>query len=474
MKPRRFAAIALPVLIAAVVLFWFGRPATQLERRKAVLRARGEKLTAAEFLPHAQPPATTLDVLTNLTKQLQVTAVHPSVLAPMEMVDGGKARSAWQAQDVAGHTWEDFDAQFTGVRDTLAEIRNVLAPRPRHPGWDYKDWSTSPPEYFVERRTAVHWLAGAALNDLHYGRLPNALQNLNALIDAANTYDQHWSLISQMIRIAIADVGLRVTWEALQTTAWTEEQLLQLQRRWESTPIFSSMEPTLEGERVVGLELFEQARKRQTNSALDQVGLGTSASTNLGGAVGKRLYQPAWRAFWSESDEIGYLDWTQSHLEAIRLGKTARNWQQVDQRLDGLEKTRNQIGNPLHDLQFRLSEATKPNVRRALRSVAQTETLRQMAVAAIAIRRFELREQRPPDSLAELGPQFLAQSPVDYMDGKSLRYRRAVNGRWMLYSVGRDGIDDGGKAEATDPTAKSVDLWTGRDMLWPIAEDAPR
>jgi hypothetical protein len=474
MKPRRTAAIAVLVLIAAVAFFCFRKPPTQLERRKAALRAQGEKLSAAEFLPHPERPTATLDALTNLTKQLRVTAIHPSVLTPMEMVAGGKARSAWQAQDVAGRTWEDFDTQFVDARDTLAEIRKVLASQPRHLGWDYKDWSSSPPEHIIERRAVAHWLVGAALNDLHHRRLTDASADLNALINAANTYDQHWTLICQMVRIAIADVGLRVTWEALQRPGWSEEQLLQLQRRWESTPIFSSMEPTLEGERVVVLELFEQARKKQTNSALDQVGLGASPSTNMAGAVGEKLYQPAWRALWSQSDEIAYLDWSQSHLEAIRLGKTARNWQQVDRRLDGLTKTRNQFANLLHDLQFPLSEATKPNARRALRSVAQTETLRQMAITAIAIRRFELNKGFPPQSLAALIPQFITGMPIDYMDGRPLQYRLAPDGRWTLYSVGRDGVDDGGESAPVDPTAKSVELWTGRDVLWPAAEDPPR
>ncbi|SRR5258705_6540302 len=186
MKPKRIAAIGVFMLIATAAIVCFRKVPTPLERQKAALRARGEKLTAAEFLPHPERPTVTVGALTNLTKQLRVTAVHPTALTPMEVISTGKARCAWRTPDVEGHTWKDFDAQFSDARNTLAAIRESLASRPRDLGWDYKDWSASPPEHLIERRTAVHWLAGAALNDLHHGRLPDALRNLDALIDAGN------------------------------------------------------------------------------------------------------------------------------------------------------------------------------------------------------------------------------------------------------------------------------------------------
>jgi hypothetical protein len=469
MKPKRIAAISLLVLIATVAVLYFRKPPTQLEQRKAALRARGETLTAAEFLPHPQSPAATLDAITNLTKQLRDTAVYPSALTPMEMISTGKARCAWRAQDVAGHTWTDFDAQLSNAHDTLAEIRSLLATRPLHLGWDYKDWSASPREHFFERRTAVHWLGGAALNELHHGRFTDALDNLHALIDAANTYDEHWTFVNQMIRISITDFGLRVTWEALQAPNWTETQLSQIQTEWSQVPIFNSMECTFEGERVVALEAFQQARARHTNSLLNQYGPNLSGSNRLGRAVEKKFYQPIWRTIWSTEDEAAYLEWSQSHLDAIRRAIKAHNWQELDRELDQLRRQQPRA-TTLNELRFPISEATRANTWKGLGNAAQTETFRQMTVAAIALRRFELSKGRPPQSLAALIPQFVTRMPIDCMDGKPLRYRLTSDGQWILYSVGRDGIDNGGTPVATDPAAKSPEFWSTRDVLWPIAE----
>jgi len=47
----------------------------------------------------------------------------------------------------------------------------------------------------------------------------------------------------------------------------------------------------------------------------------------------------------------------------------------------------------------------------------QDLTLREMVIAVIAIKRYELREGKPPSSLAALVPEFLDATACDLMDG---------------------------------------------------------
>jgi hypothetical protein len=47
--------------------------------------------------------------------------------------------------------------------------------------------------------------------------------------------------------------------------------------------------------------------------------------------------------------------------------------------------------------------------------------------------------------LASLAPQFLKTVPVDVMDGQPLRYRRLSDTNALLYSVGLNLKDDGGR-----------------------------
>lgn len=70
--------------------------------------------------------------------------------------------------------------------------------------------------------------------------------------------------------------------------------------------------------------------------------------------------------------------------------------------------------------------------------------------ALIALERWRIEHGAYPESLAELVPSILPSVPIDPWTGQTLRYRRVDPSRdelgrgFLLYSVGRDGRDDGG------------------------------
>jgi len=71
-----------------------------------------------------------------------------------------------------------------------------------------------------------------------------------------------------------------------------------------------------------------------------------------------------------------------------------------------------------------------------------------IAVAAF-VERFRLARGSLPENLNELVPQFLSAVPGDPFDGQPLRYHRLGKG-YVIYSVGRDGLDDGGREKPAD------------------------
>lgn len=78
--------------------------------------------------------------------------------------------------------------------------------------------------------------------------------------------------------------------------------------------------------------------------------------------------------------------------------------------------------------------------------------------AMIAIERYRATNGRYPSKLADLVPEFLAAEPRDPFTGRGLAYRtidpaadRFGRG-YLLYSIGADGVDDGGRTNPTDPT----------------------
>jgi len=77
------------------------------------------------------------------------------------------------------------------------------------------------------------------------------------------------------------------------------------------------------------------------------------------------------------------------------------------------------------------------------------------ARAALAVERFRLANGRLPAELNQLTPRFLATLPRDPFDGEQLRYKLLPTG-YVLYSIGPDGRDDGGKEYPTKPFGKTT------------------
>jgi hypothetical protein len=69
---------------------------------------------------------------------------------------------------------------------------------------------------------------------------------------------------------------------------------------------------------------------------------------------------------------------------------------------------------------------------------------------AFALAAYRGEHKRYPDKLEALAPTYLAEVPSDLFSGKALIYRPSENG-YLLYSVGVNGRDDGGRGSADTP-----------------------
>ena len=85
-----------------------------------------------------------------------------------------------------------------------------------------------------------------------------------------------------------------------------------------------------------------------------------------------------------------------------------------------------------------------PNVKPSSGAVVATEAQHRLAVLGIAAACFRTEEGRYPNELAELVPGYISAVPIDPFDGKPLRMLAEGDGL-VLYSVGLNGVDEGGK-----------------------------
>ncbi len=121
-----------------------------------------------------------------------------------------------------------------------------------------------------------------------------------------------------------------------------------------------------------------------------------------------------------------------------------------------------------------LASLTRVSVKKA-----NMEATIQTAIAGLAVERYRLKHDKLPESLDDLVPDFLSEVPVDPFDGKELRYRKGTvklerpipggnstsgpfeiidkNG-YVVYSIGANGIDDGGISSKSDKGLKNGDI----------------
>jgi len=104
-----------------------------------------------------------------------------------------------------------------------------------------------------------------------------------------------------------------------------------------------------------------------------------------------------------------------------------------------------------------------------LTSVARSVIFSRLAEIACALEAFHADHQSYPDDLERLVPEYLPSVPGD-IDGEPIRYALDPgNGRYRLWSVGEDGIDNGGVEEVKPRHQRSKPrYWFGRtdDWVW--------
>jgi hypothetical protein len=98
------------------------------------------------------------------------------------------------------------------------------------------------------------------------------------------------------------------------------------------------------------------------------------------------------------------------------------------------------------------------NVRQDL--LPKTQAINRLMIIDLALRQYHSATGAWPDTLNELAPNFVSEVPIDPYDpqGGELRYLRTADG-YLLYSVGYDGDDDGGRPPAIQAGSNTYIDW---------------
>jgi hypothetical protein len=496
----------LLVLLAILALFILEeniRGHILLARYKAELRAKGEKLTVAELnLPKpAKPSDAAVDLLRagaeleELGKQSpllfnwefnvcslhftgpgcctvrQVQADTGLTLRNMDVAAAPRGARRYQPVTQEMCSWEQLADQVGLAREPFHRARAALQQPVIAVPTDYgQGFDAGIPQ---ERAAASisAWLSTTALYDLYRKDPDAALGSILAIADLMRLLQDDHLIRSQSDRSWIGKRGLDISWEALQAPGWTDEQLAKLQMTWEKASTINEFAAGAEGERAIALDEWEQEVRKPISQLLNWSDFSLSSWEDVCGWA----QAITWFMAWKQQDQArGVWVW-QNTMEDVRSAVRTSAWTVAHKQFEETEHEEWDHWSFYDHWRYLMSKPGFPmtsrllpiNVHYYVQKLLENETQREMTVAAIALTRYQLRHGSMPPNLAALVPEFCARIPHDYMDGVDLRYRLNADGTWILYSVGDDGVDNGGDPRPLKPRRLLFSIWDGRDAVWP-------
>lgn len=322
-------------------------------------------------------------------------------------------------------------------------------------------------------------LSQRAMVNLHDGETAAAWTNLLAVTRLATAWEVEPVEVSHLVRLSLAGIGFNLTWQMLQTNAWSEAELSQLQREWEAVDYFKDLSELTAFTRAAAVAACQQERTETLEigaQVKEMVRVPRYAWSML-----KDLHrQVRYRQGGSYEDEVALLQFYRDRELEMRTNAACSTWRQM-QPLPGVtnlsffqSKHPSRIQSMLN-LRSMSGAAMRSGPSFLLR-VAEGEMRRRLIITALALERYQRQNKDYPNTLAELQPEFIQAVPLDFSDGQPLRYRRRAEGDFVLYSIGSDGVDDGGqmprlRRDFPIPDETMIPGWVKAkaDIVWPRA-----
>ncbi len=342
--------------------------------------------------------------------------------------------------------------------------------------------------YLADHKTLVRVLAVRAVLAMHEYNTNAVFTNLSGLSRMVTAWTPEPIDISHMVRFACEGIAQQAIWESMQTDYWKETQLASLQREWESVRFFDGLPETAELACANMVKMCQTARDESYSANIG--GWGTvfrgilsspkSGFQNLWWAIQGYRQHISYRNRGSYDDEMALLLFYRDRNRELKRAVACSTW--VEMRplpgatnivvFQGAKQSRIQALMNSKQLTLGFQGEGRTLIARA----AEAEAKRRLIVTAIALERYAIQHREYPKSLADIVPAFLPAVPEDFMDGKELRYRRLEDGRYVLYSIGLDCVDNGGRMITSEQLSTRYMPQGGTmvlphhdtDIVWPL------
>ena len=450
-------------------LFANWRAEVRWQRYCAAARARGVKLTLAEFAPPEIPDAE------NFAQIPMLRAIFTGgVQSPLELPRAGSSQPAFgnavKGERLDWKAWQKFFKDAGYIADTTDDAPRDVLRALEHYAPQFKEWSEwrSRPRcrFNLDTRDVMAmplphlstFVDAAKLFSLRLrahlalGDSATAYVDFTEGIQAYHKLSEEPVLISGLVRISALTTILAAVGDGLAQRAWDESELKGIAQDLSSIRVCADYLEAFSSERGFGNQFGDELiamSPRQRAQILTAVSAARAWSN--GGN-----YPPSWAylVFPKRLYRDNQLRCNQ-HIDEICARVTEDQFQPSTgtptslENLTGLDVFYYCIFSPSNGVFAEIGSR-----------YAHLRTQLDETRLAIAVERCRMARGEYPERLAELVPDFIAALPVDTYSSQSLIYRRKDGGTFFLYGVGKDRTDEDGKIDPKKSEHKQPDdVW---------------
>jgi hypothetical protein len=278
--------------------------------------------------------------------------------------------------------------------------------------------------------------------------------------------------VSQLVHCALVEPAYDLLWQTLAAGHWSDEQLARLRTEWTAARFLAGYP---EAAAYVGACMaagFAEHRENPLPSVgpLNQLIQSPRLAWYEVSSHFRELY---YRDHGTYQDEKNVLIFYHDRESQLQRAIQAPSWVEM-QKLPGITNapvfqskhtSATQIAANLRQISMAAMGRGTPLIAQ----FAEAEARRRIILTALALEHHHNHQPDYPKTLRDLDAPHHETDLLDFMDGHPLRYFPTEDGRFVLYSVGLDGEDNGGTSRpargfAGGPFTKQPVHF---DIMWP-------
>jgi hypothetical protein len=266
------------------------------------------------------------------------------------------------------------------------------------------------------------------------------------------------TLISHLVRIAMLQIGLQPVWEGLADRQWTEADLTVIAGELGKQDFLADYGFAMRGERACcnlwGVDYIRKAGINGMDEIFRPSTPGEAAEFEK--VMGSAMFRLV-PSGWFDQNKLSLCRLHEQYLlPVVDLQERVVSPDLVRQSQSAIDSLRPRPYDAL-------SRMFLPGVAGCAGKFARAQACVDLARVACALERYRLTSGQFPETLEALVPKFMEKLPHDVINGQPLKYRRTDDGQFVLYSVGWNKTDDGGKVELTKSGNPD---WQKGDWIW--------